>query len=100
MFMECDGCHAQWECPEERSDESCPECNGTAVHRWVSDAAVNRMRALLGTQKTTSERLKMAFAACTVGGETYADAVLTQALKLGYIELMDGTVWAADPKKR
>ena len=55
---------------------------------------------LLGTRKTTAEQLKAAFAACTMGGETFADAVMVRALELGYTELMDGTVWSADPKKR
>ena len=100
ILMECDDCGAEWRCPEEQPDERCPECDGTAVHWKVSEAAVKRLRGLLGTQKATPERLKAAFAACTVGGEAFADAVLARALELGYIELMDGTVWSADPKKR
>jgi hypothetical protein len=100
ILMECDDCHAHWECDEEQFDGSCPECAGTAVHRRVSDAAVNRMGSLLGTKKTTPERLKAAFAACTAGGEAFADAVLAKAVATGYIELIDGTVWRTDPKAR
>lgn len=100
ITMECDGCHTQWESPEKQLDERCPECAGTAVHQKVTDGAVSRMRGLLGTKKTTPERLKAAFAACTTGGEAFADAVLARAVEIGYIELMDGTVWSANPKKR
>jgi hypothetical protein len=100
MLLECDDCRAQWQCPEKRPDERCPECGGTAVHRKVSDSAVSRMRALLGTQKTTPERLKTAFAACTTGGEGFADAVLARAVETGYIELVNDTVWGVDPKLR
>ena len=100
ILMECDDCQAEWKCPEEQPDERCPECAGTAVHWKVSNVAVRGMRGILGTKKAAPEQLKAAFAACTVGGEAYADAVLTRALELGYIELMDDTVWSADPKKR
>jgi rubredoxin len=99
-MMECDDCHAQWEYAGDQPDESCPECAGTAVHLKVSDAAMSRMRQLLGHRKTTSKRLKAAFAACTVGGEAFADAVLTKAVETGYIELIDGTVWGVGPKAR
>jgi hypothetical protein len=51
------------------------------------------MRALLGSRRTTPQRLKAAFAACTTGGEAYADAVLARAVEIGYIELIDDTVW-------
>ena len=100
ILMECDECRAEWECPETEPEEQCPECSGQDVHKKASDGAVSRMRALLGTQKTTPERLKAAFAACTTGGETFADAVLAKAVETGYIELIDGTVWGADPKRR
>jgi rubredoxin len=100
VLMECDNCRAQWEWAEKQPDDRCPECAGTAVHRKVSDPAVTRMRGLLGTQKPTPEQLKTAFAACTTGGEAFADAVLARAVELGYIELIDGTVWRADPKTR
>ena len=100
VLMECDDCRAQWECAEKQPDDRCPECAGTAVHRNVSDPAVNRMRGLLGNQKTTPELLKAAFAKCTVGGEAFADAVLARAVETGYIELMDGIVWSGDPKVR
>ena len=53
---------------------------------------------VLGTRKTTPERLKTAFASCTVGGETFADAVLARAVEIGYIELVNDKVWA--PKVR
>jgi hypothetical protein len=98
--MECNDCRAQWECSEKQLDRECPECGGSAVHRKASDAAVSRMMAILGGQKTTPERLKAAFAACTSGGEAYADAVLETAVETGYIELIDGTVWNTDPKMR
>ncbi len=98
--MECDNCRAQWECAEKQPDDKCPECAGTAVHRKVSDPAGNMMRGLLGTRKATPERLKEAFAACTVGGEAFAEAVLARAVETGYIELMDGIVWGGDPKVR
>jgi hypothetical protein len=98
--MECDECHTKWECPEKQPSEECPECAGTAVHRSVSDPAVTRMRGLLGTRKATPEQLKAAFAACTVGGEAFADAVLARAVETGYIELMDDIVWGGDPKVR
>ena len=99
MPMECDDCHAEWKCLEEQPDERCPKCDGTAVHWKVSDAAVLRMRGILGTRKATPEQLKAAFAASTVGGETYADAVLTRAVEIGYIELIDDTVWNPDRNK-
>ena len=98
--MECEDCRAEWKCLEGQPDEKCPECDGTAVHWKVSDAAVSRMRALPGTRKTTPERLKAAFAACTVGGETFADAVLARAVELGYLELIDGTVKAPNRNDR
>ena len=98
--MECDECHTKWECPEKQPDENCPECAGTAVHRNVSDSALIRMRILPGTRKPTPERLKAAFAACTIGGEAFADAVLARAVETGYIELMDDIVWGGDPKVR
>ena len=98
ILMECDDCHAEWKCLEGQPDERCPECAGTAVHWKVSDAVVKRMRGILGTKKTTPERLKVAFAACTVGGETFADAVLARAVEIGYIELVNDKVWA--PKVR
>ena len=100
LLMECDDCRAQWKCPAKRPDERYPECAGSAVHWKVSDVALSRMRALLGTKKATPERLKAAFAACTVGGEAFADAVLVRAVEIGYIELIDDTVWAIDPKVR
>ena len=100
ILMECDECHAKWECPEKQPDEKCPECAGIAVHRNVSDSALIRMRILPGTRKTTPERLKAAFAACTTGGEAFAEAVLARAVEIGYIELIDGTVWRAGPKAR
>jgi hypothetical protein len=100
VLMECDDCRAQWECAEKQPDDRCPECAGTAVHRNVSDPAMNRMRILLGTRKTTPEQLKAAFAACTTGGEEFADAVLARAVETGYIELIDGTVWKGDPNAR
>ena len=40
--MECDDCYAEWKCLEERPDERCPECDGTAVHWKVSEAAMSR----------------------------------------------------------
>ena len=98
--MECNECQAEWKCLEKQPDERCPSCNGTAVHWKVSDAAMSRMRGLLGTQKTAPERVKAAFAACTVGGETFADAVLNKAVELGYVELAEGVVWSSYPKKR
>jgi hypothetical protein len=100
ILMECDGCHAQWACPEKRIDDECPECSATAVHRKVSDSAVSRMQALLGTQKTTPERLKAAFAACTIGGETFADAVFARAVETGCIEYVDDMVWRVYPNMR
>lgn len=100
ILMECDDCRAQWECPEKQRDESCPECAGTAVHQKVSDAAVSRMLNLLGAGTTTPERLKAAFLACSTGGEAFAAAVLDRAVKTGYIEIMDGTVWRADQETR
>ena len=100
ILMECDGCHAKWECPEKQPDEKCPECAGTAVHQSVSDSALIRMRILPGSRKTTPERLKAAFAACTTGGEAFADAVLARAVETGYIELIDGIAWGGDPKVR
>jgi hypothetical protein len=98
--MECDECHAQWECPEKQMDDRCPECAATAVHKKVSDSAVTRMIGLLGTHKTTPECLKTAFAACTSGGEAFAEAVFARAVETGYIEHVDDTVWAVDPKVR
>ena len=98
--MKCDDCRAEWECPEKEPDDRCPECGGNTVHRSVSDHVVSRMQAILGQHKTTPERLKAAFVACTTGGEVFADAVLARALETGYIELMDGTVWRTDPKVR
>ena len=92
ILMECDDCHTEWTCPEKLPDENCPECDGTAVHWKVSEAAMFRMRGILGTRKATPEQLKAAFAASTVGGETYADAVPTRAVETGYIELIDDTV--------
>ena len=100
MLMECDDCHAEWKCLEGQPEERCPECAGTAVHWKVTDVALIRMRILLGHKKATPERLKAAFAACTVGGEAFADAVLVRAVEIGYIELIDDTVWAIDPKVR
>ncbi len=100
ILMECDECHTKWECSEKQLDEKCPECAGTAVHRNVSDSALTRMRNLPGTRKTTPEQLKAAFAACSAGGEAFADAVLTRAVEIGYIELIDGTVWRTDPETR
>jgi hypothetical protein len=100
ILMECDGCHTQWECPEKQLDERCPECAGTTVHQNVSDVAVSRMRILLGTKKTTPERLKAAFLACTTGGEAFADAVLARAVEIGYIKLVNDTVWRVDPEVR
>jgi hypothetical protein len=100
ILMECDDCGAQWERSEKQPCEECPECVGTAVHWKVSDAALSRMRALLGTQKTTPERLKAAFAACTTGGEAFADVVLARAVEIGYIELVNDTVGKVDPKVR
>ena len=94
ILMECDDCGAEWRCPEKQLDERCPKCDGTAVHWKVSDTAVFRMRGILGTRKATPEQLKAAFAASTVGGETYADAVLAKAVEIGYIELIDDTVKA------
>jgi hypothetical protein len=100
ILMECDDCRAQWERSEKQPSEECPECAGTAVHQKVSDAALSRMRALLGTQKTTPERLKAAFAACTTGGDAFADAVLARAVEIGYIELVNDAVWRVDPNVR
>jgi hypothetical protein len=100
ISMECDACHTQWACPEKQPDERCPECAGTAVHEKVTDGAVSRMRGLLGTKKTTPERLKAAFAAYNTGGEAFADAVLVRALEIGYIELVNDTVWRVEPKVR
>ena len=100
IMMECDACHTEWECPETEPTDQCPNCSSEAVHRKASDAAVSRMRALLGTQKTTPERLKAAFAACTTGGEAYAEVVLAKAVETGYLELVDDTVWRPDPKHR
>ena len=98
--MECDDCQAEWMCPEKQLDERCPECAGTAIHWKVSDVALSRMRGILGRAETTPERLKAAFAACTAGGEAFADAVLARAVELGYVELADGVVWSSFPKKR
>ena len=92
MPRECDDCHAEWTCPEKLPEERCPTCDGTAVHWKVSDPAMSRMRALLGIKETTPERLKAAFAASTVGGETFADSVLNKAVELGYVELVEGVV--------
>jgi hypothetical protein len=100
IIMECDDCRTEWECPEIELADQCPNCSSKAIHRKASEAAVNRMRALVGTQKTTPERLITAFAACTTGGESYARAVLTRAVETGYIELIDDTVWRPDPKRR
>ena len=100
VFMECDACHTEWESLETELTDQCPNCSSEAVHRKASDAAVSRMRALLGTQKTTPERLKAAFAACTTGGEAYAEVVLAKAVETGYLELVDDTVWRPDPKHR
>ena len=100
IMMECDDCSAKWECAEGQLDEKCPECGGTAVHRHVGDPAMTRMLGLLGKRKTTPERLKAAFAACTSGGEVFADAVLAKAVATGHIELIDGFVWQRDPDAR
>jgi hypothetical protein len=96
ISMECDACRTQWECPEKQLDERCPECAGTAVHQKVTDGAVSRMRGLLGTKKTTPERLKAAFAAYNTGEEAFADAVLVRALEIGCIELVNDTIWRVD----
>ena len=92
ILMECDDCHTEWTCLEKQPDERCPECDGTAVHWKVTDVALIRIQTLLGQHRVTPERLKAAFASCTAGGETFADAVLARALELGYIELIDGSV--------
>ena len=83
ILMECDGCHTQWESTEKQPDERCPECAGTTVHQKVTDGAVSRMRGLLGTRKTTPERLKAAFAAFNTGGEAFADTVRARAVDSG-----------------
>ena len=100
ILMECDECQTEWECPEIPPADRCPMCTSAAVHRKVNDTALSRMQGLLGTRKTTPERLKAAFAACTVGGEAFAEAVLARAVEIGYIELIDDTVWRLDPKAR
>jgi hypothetical protein len=59
------------------------------------------MRSLLGAHtKTTPERLKAAFMACSAGDEAYAAAVLAKAVAMGYIKLVDDTVSGADPRAR
>ena len=94
--MECDDCHALWQGPDRPRDEICPECAGSAVHQRAAPNDVARMRALLANRKMTPEQLKAAFAACTVDGESFADAVLAKAVESGDVELVDGKVWRVD----
>jgi len=92
LLMECDRCGATWEEDFGAADVCCPDCGDGLVHRFVADHVVERMRGILSSRTVKAERLKAAFAACTSGGDEFAQLVLEKALRRGLIVAENGTV--------